>query len=141
MLTRILDIVARLVAGGAFIYAAVVKLQGPLQFASTVESYRLVPVALVPWIVTGLPWLELVVGVLLLVGWQKRLFATATASMLVVFIAAMAITYARGIEADCGCFGPGERISPLTILRDSLLLLPAIYLIVRPKPIATKSTD
>jgi hypothetical protein len=44
------------------------------------------------------------------------------------FIALLTITYLRGIDADCGCFGSGAKISPLTILRDSLMLLPALYL-------------
>jgi hypothetical protein len=55
MVARIPDTAARLVVGGAFIYASAVKLQGPLQFAATVESYRLACAPLVPWIVSGLP--------------------------------------------------------------------------------------
>ncbi len=133
MVLKILDIIARLIIGGAFIYAGVVKIQGPLQFAATLESYRLLPQVLVPWAVTILPRVEVALGAMVLVGWKRRYFGAAAAVLLVIFIGAMGITYARGIEADCGCFGPGDRISPLTLLRDTLFLVPALYLIFEPR--------
>jgi hypothetical protein len=40
----------------------------------------------------------------------------------------MSITYSRGIEANCGCFGFGERISPLTLARDAGFFILAAYL-------------
>jgi hypothetical protein len=49
-----------------------------------------------------------------------------------IFVVIMAVTYARGIEADCGCFGIGEPISPLTLLRDTLFIIPAAFLVAQP---------
>ena len=34
----------------------------------------------------------------------------------------MVRTYMAGLEINCGCFGPGERLGPLTLLRDGSLL-------------------
>ena len=42
----------------------------------------------------------------------------------------MGVTYARGIEADCGCFGLGEPITPATLTRDSLLFVLAVFLAI-----------
>lgn len=133
MTLRILNISARIVVAGAFIYAGIIKVQGQLQFAATIESYKLVPTAFIPWIVSFLPWFEIVLGAFLLVGWKSRWFGAVAALLLLSFIAAMGITYARGIEADCGCFGPGDRISPRTLLRDAMFLIPALFLVFQPR--------
>ncbi len=69
----------------------------------------------------------------MLIGWRLRWFAAATAGLLLVFISLLTVTYLRGIEADCGCFGPGDRISPLTIARDGSFLLPALFLAAEAK--------
>ncbi len=53
-------------------------------------------------------------------------------AFLAFFIGVMLVTYLRGIEADCGCFGIGERISPFTLVRDTLFILPALFLVVQP---------
>jgi hypothetical protein len=46
------------------------------------------------------------------------------------FLALMAISFARGVEAQCGCFGGGEPVSPWTLTRDSMMFLVAVYLTV-----------
>jgi uncharacterized membrane protein YphA (DoxX/SURF4 family) len=131
MIFRLLNIAARVLTGGAFLYAGITKIQAPLQFAATLEAYQLLPPALVVWVADTLPWFEVILGAALLVGWKARYIAWVAAVLLAGFIVAMAITYARGIEADCGCFGIGEKISPLTLLRDSLFMVPALYLILQ----------
>jgi hypothetical protein len=42
----------------------------------------------------------------------------------------MVRAYAKGETIDCGCFGPGEAISPATLLRDGSLLAGALFLLV-----------
>jgi uncharacterized membrane protein YphA (DoxX/SURF4 family) len=101
MAFRVVNLMARLVVGGAFIYSGILKAQGQLQLAATFDSHRLAPAILIPWIVSVLPWIEIAVGVLLLAGWKTRRVAAAAALLLSGFMAMMAITYARGIEADC----------------------------------------
>jgi hypothetical protein len=73
-------------------------------------------------------WLEIILGVFLLFGWQMRWWGLAASALMVFFIVLLAITYFRGIDANCGCFGTGDKISPLTMLRDSAFLLPALFL-------------
>ena len=104
-------------------------MQSTLQFAAVLSQYQLVPADLVLPLATYLPWAEIALGLFLLSGWKTRLAAWIAAALLFVFIIAMTVTYFRGIEADCGCFGIGEKISPGTIGRDALMLLPALFLI------------
>jgi uncharacterized membrane protein YphA (DoxX/SURF4 family) len=112
-----------------FLYSGYSKMQSTLQFAAVLAQYQLVPTDLILPLATYLPWAEIALGLFLLTGWKTRLAAAAAAALLSVFIAAMAVTYFRGIEADCGCFGIGEKISLRTIGRDALLLLPAAFLL------------
>jgi uncharacterized membrane protein YphA (DoxX/SURF4 family) len=132
MILRILHWGSRCVLAGLFIYSGYIKLQAPLQFAATIASYDLLPLSMAIPLARYLPWVEVVLGALLLIGWKLRYVALGTAGLLVAFIAAMGITYFRGIEADCGCFGSGERISLLTLGRDALILLPALFLAWKP---------
>jgi uncharacterized membrane protein YphA (DoxX/SURF4 family) len=78
----------------------------------------------------ALPWLELVLGVLLLAGLQLRLTAVATATLLAGFYAAMIYAYSAGSGIDCGCFGVGEAVSARTLVRDGALLAAAVALVI-----------
>lgn len=128
MALRVLGWICRLALGGLFLVAGYTKVQNPFLFEMAVDAYQLLP----PWAVVTtartLPWLELALGVLLIVGWKLRYFATAAALLLGFFVITMAITYSRGVEANCGCFGFGEPISPKTLARDTLLLAFAVFL-------------
>jgi uncharacterized membrane protein YphA (DoxX/SURF4 family) len=122
----------RLFLAAMFIYAGYTKLDNELQFAAAVEAYKLLAAGQVMWVVYVLPRFEILLGIALLVGPWIRYSAAFTAAFLGFFILVMLVTYLRGIEADCGCFGIGERISPRTLLRDSLFTLPAVFLAVQP---------
>lgn len=143
---RILHWVSRCSLGAIFIYSGYVKcgavsfsgshliqFEVPLQFASAIDGYRLVPPDLVFPLATYLPWFEIALGIFLLIGWKIRYSAMVTAALLLSFMTVLTITYARGIEASCGCFSMDDPISPLTIARDSLILIPALFLIFEPR--------
>ncbi len=132
MIWRILHWACRLFLGGIFIYAGYTKMENPLQFAAAVEAYQLLPPHLVIWVVKILPWFEIVLGAALAVGFAIRYTAAVAGGFLAFFVGVMFVTYLRGIEADCGCFGVGERISPFTLARDALFILPALFLIIQP---------
>ena len=55
LLTRFLSFILRLVVGGIFVYAGVVKIFDPAQFANDVANYRLLPSALVNFVAITLP--------------------------------------------------------------------------------------
>ena len=75
-----------------------------------------------------LPWFELAIGVLLIAGIFLRSAAVATSLLLAVFFGLMVRAYAKGMEINCGCFGPGEVISWKTLLRDGSLLAASVAL-------------
>ncbi len=119
---------SRLGLAGIFIYSGYTKLESPLQFAADLMGYQLLPANLIYPVAEYFPWLEIGLGFLLLLGWRVRYWGVCASGLILFFIALLAITYARGIDANCGCFGSGEKISLLTILRDSLFLIPALFL-------------
>lgn len=124
--------VLRVLLGAVFVYAAWLKLREPWAlFAITIDSYQVLPSWAVELGARGLPWFELLLGVLLIVGVWRRLSTTTTSLLLCVFFALMIRAMIKGMEIDCGCFGPGERISWLTLLRDGTLLTASLLLSVR----------
>ena len=121
----------RLLLGAVFLYAAYTKLrQSWLLFALSIDSYQLLPEWAVLTLARTLPWLELSLGMLLMLGW--RLTAVASIAMIVLagFFGVMLYSYARGAGIDCGCFGVGEALSARTLIRDGALLAAAIVLVV-----------
>jgi uncharacterized membrane protein YphA (DoxX/SURF4 family) len=119
---------SRILLGGIFLYTGYIKLESPLQFAAILYGYMLFPDSLIVPITYYFPWVEIALGILLLVGWEIRYVSLGACGLLASFIAVLTITYFRGIDANCGCFSFDDRITPLTILRDGLIILPAIYL-------------
>ena len=131
MIVRRSIVVLRLLLGGVFLYAAWTKLRAsPLIFAMSVDSYQLLPEWGVLAVAYSLPWLELLIGVLLLAGLWLRYVAASASAILVMFFALMLRSYVQGQGIDCGCFGVGEAISPKTLLRDGSLLAAAVLLTI-----------
>jgi putative oxidoreductase len=121
----------RFILAGIFIYSGYIKVESRLLFEAVLYRYALFPNQYVPIVAQYFPWFEIALGLLLLIGfrWKIRCLAGASTVLLLFFIVILATTYLRGIEADCGCFSFEDRISPKTIARDSLMLIPALYLL------------
>ena len=125
MIARIL----RFILGAVFLYAAYTKLSQPLSlFALSIDSYQLLPDYAVFAVAYTLPYLELALGLLLVIGWGLPWVATAAATILSVFFILMLRSYGMGLTIDCGCFGAGEALSVKTLIRDGVLLASAILL-------------
>ncbi len=122
-LVRIAAIAIRIALGAIFIYAGYVKLKDPWElFALAVSSYNLLPLKMVEFVARTLPWAEVVIGLMLIVGFQLRIAATACSLLLLVFFSLIVRAYAKGMEISCGCFGNNEAISWRTLLRDGSML-------------------
>jgi len=125
---------ARILLGGVFVVAGVLKVPDPAAAVRAVRAYRLLAEPLVAPVAFGLPVIEIAVGLALLAGVFVRTAAIASAVLLVVFIAAVGSAWARGLQIDCGCFGNGGQVAagetayPLEVLRDLGLLLVALTL-------------
>ena len=128
----LVDAAFRVVLGTVFIYAALSKLQDPAIFASAVAGYRMLPDPLVAAVAILLPPAELVAGAALILSKWQREAALIILGMLAVFLAGLVQAKVRGLDIGCGCFGAdeGETVGD-AIVRDILLLAPAVWLVVR----------
>jgi putative oxidoreductase len=113
----------RVVLGGLFIYAGVVKVGHPLDFAQDIRNYRLVGQSLSFVAAVVLPWLEILAGAFLIAGIWMRGAALVITGLLVFFIVLTLVTMARGLDIDCGCFGPVDRKSGWSVVFEDLGML------------------
>jgi uncharacterized membrane protein YphA (DoxX/SURF4 family) len=121
-------IVLRVILGAVFVYGGYVKLRDPWAlFAMGIDSYHLVPFQFVEPLARTLPWMEVAIGVLLMLGVWLRFSSTIVTLMLAVFFTAMVHAKLAGQQINCGCFGPGEPISKWTLLRDGSMLAASLF--------------
>lgn len=126
---------ARLVVGGVWLWAGLLKLPDPVASIESVRAYELLPASLVEPVGYTLPALEVVLGLALVAGALVRGAGVLSALLLVAFIVGIASVWARGIEINCGCFGdggakPGATSSyPWEIARDVALLAASLFLV------------
>jgi putative oxidoreductase len=145
MILRILHWLSRCILAGIFFYTGYIKLDihfnnghinidPSLQFDAVISGYKLFPEAFHPLIVNYFPWVEITLALFLVIGWKKivHYIAGAATGLILFFIVILTITYARGIDANCGCFSLNDRISLKTIARDSIIIIPALYLLTEP---------
>lgn len=130
---------ARLGLAAVWLVSGGLKVLDPEQTYVAVQAYDVLPPGIVGLVAAALPFVELTLGALLLVGLGTRPAAVASLVLLVVFMAGVAQAWARGLSIDCGCFGeggavdPGQTRYPQEIARDIGFAVLAIWLIVRPR--------
>jgi len=97
---------SRIVLGGVFLVAGASKIPNPGALAAAIRSYGL---GLPEWFVSlsahALPYLEVLLGLYVLVGLFTRFSAWATNALVIIFLLALVQGALRGLEVDCGCFG------------------------------------
>jgi uncharacterized membrane protein YphA (DoxX/SURF4 family) len=111
----------------------------PARRVISVWAYQLLPETAVHAVAWGLPFLELTLAALLVLGVGTRPAAIAAGVLLVFYVVAIASAWARGLRIDCGCFSAGGYDPAASgaryaaeILRDLGLLLAAGLLVWRP---------
>ncbi|MEI7589981.1 MAG: MauE/DoxX family redox-associated membrane protein [Deltaproteobacteria bacterium] len=122
----------RMTIGFIFIYAGAIKIYDPAGFAQMLNNYDLLPYAIVNTCAIIMPWLEMVLGILLVFGIWFDGCAILSLLFFCVFASAITISIIRGIDVDCGCFSTqvgGSPVSWLTLMRDFLLILAGIYMV------------
>jgi uncharacterized membrane protein YphA (DoxX/SURF4 family) len=132
------SLAARLLLGGVMLVAGALKVTDPEAATQAVRAYELLPQGFDGVVGLLLPFLEIGIGLLLIVGYGVRAAAVAAGVFMVVFIAAVSSAWARGLAIDCGCFGGGGQVAPgdtkylQEILRDVGLLVVAGWLFLNP---------
>jgi uncharacterized membrane protein YphA (DoxX/SURF4 family) len=135
-----LGLLLRLTLAGVWIVAGASKVGDLAGSGRAVAAYRLMPVDAARIVGAALPFMELALGVLLLIGLATRLAASVSAGLLTVYIVGIASAWARGLSIDCGCFGGGGELAAgqrpnyaPDIARDVALLAAAAFLVVWPR--------
>ncbi len=88
---------------------AALKIGHAPALAGAIAGFRLLPPASIPALAVVLPPFEILVGLYLIAGLLTRIAGGVAAGMFVLYAVAIASAVVRGIPANCGCFGPGER--------------------------------
>ena len=125
---------ARWYLGVLFVGACLHKIAEPASFALDIATYDILPLVAVNLVAIVLPWIELYAGAMLIAGWRVRASSLIVAAMMLVFLAALWIALARGLDMSCGCFASQgaeeDPISRVTVLRDIVWLGLALFVVV-----------
>jgi putative oxidoreductase len=126
---RIVD----LIVGGIFVYAGVVKVLDPVQFANDIDNYKTLPWFVSVRLAVYLPWLEIFCGLALIFRFLYRGGLLILTALILVFIGATIAAKARGLDITCGCFGHASKNWNFTshLLLDLLILAAALVLFSR----------
>ncbi|MFO8010262.1 MAG: MauE/DoxX family redox-associated membrane protein [Dehalococcoidia bacterium] len=122
----------RLFVGGTFLFSAVSKLPHHTEFEGIVKDYELLPDALATAYANALPWVELFVGVYLVLGILVRPAAVVTLLMGVSFMIANISAMLRGDEHCGNCFGDVWTLAPWQSLTFDIFLLAAAVALLLP---------
>jgi uncharacterized membrane protein YphA (DoxX/SURF4 family) len=132
--------IARLGLAAVFLTAGGLKVSDLAASGRAVNAYRLMSFDAAKVVGAIQPFLEIAVGLLLLIGLAVRLSAAVAALLLVIFIAGIVSAWARGLRIDCGCFSKGGDLTGgrtaeygLEILRDVGFAVLAGILLVKPR--------
>ena len=125
-LWRILDFAV----AGIFIYAGALKAIDPVQFASDIDNYKILPWPISVALAFYLPWLEIFCALGLMFRFLYRGALSILSASIVVFTLATIAAKVRGLDITCGCFGhasqhwsfPAHLASNLAILVALLAL-------------------
>ncbi|MFA4827605.1 MAG: MauE/DoxX family redox-associated membrane protein [Thermodesulfovibrionales bacterium] len=100
-----LSFIFRIIVGGIFLISGLAKISDPIRFILTLREFRLFPEIIIPFTAIYLPWLEFILGLLVLSGLLYRTSSLMLACLNFVFMLAILSVIVRGIDVDCGCFG------------------------------------
>ncbi len=133
--------VLRLALAVIFIYAGVVKLLGPKAFAQAIAQYDLVPEVLLPLIAIGLPALEVIAGLGLIL--EVRGSLTTITMLLLMFLVILGYAVWQNLDIDCGCFTVDELSAQHSVAtafwRDLLMSGTTLFLYWRRRNRASQS--
>lgn len=127
--------VIAIIIGGLFIYAGVVKVIDPAEFARDIDNYKMVPWQLSVWMGLYLPWLEIFCGLALIARVLYRGSVFVLSALMAFFIVITIIAKMRGLDISCGCFGHASKyLSFAWHLALDFLLLGGLALLWKSSP-------
>lgn len=134
----IISALARFGMAAVWIFAGVQKIDERMEMTQAIEAYGIFSPEWSGYVAYLIGPLELMGGVLLLLGLFLRESSAVAAVVLVLFMTGIAQAWARGLVIDCGCFGYNSADASqgmnyaLTLLRDAAFLFLTAWTIWRP---------
>ena len=126
-------LITRILLGLIFIIASIDKIIDPAGFARDISNYHFVPFGFENIIAIILPWLELFIGLGLILGVMVDGASVISGILLILFIILIFQATIRGFNIDCGCgLKEGEIVGWRKIFED-LIFLAGAYFIWRRK--------
>ncbi|MEP7145841.1 MAG: MauE/DoxX family redox-associated membrane protein [bacterium] len=142
---KYLLIALRIIVGGVFIYASLGKLMDQEEFSKAIFNYKFLPDIFINIFAIVIPYLELISGILLVLGIFTRGSSFTFLVLLIIFIIALIQAYARGLDISCGCFSletVGQKSDILLRIIEDLLLLAATTIIfIKSNNLNSKETN
>jgi uncharacterized membrane protein YphA (DoxX/SURF4 family) len=147
-LRRVVIWIGRLVLGGIFLYAGYSKVFLPNahlwpffvlkfsiamnleNFAQSVNAFKLLSPAGVSFVAHTLPFAEIALGLLVLIGWRLRIWASVLTLIMLGFFVVVTRAYLLHMNINCGCFATPEPIDLKKVLEDAALSVLAVTMTV-----------
>lgn len=138
-LRRAIIWIGRLLLGAIFVYAGISKVFFPnthlwpmfvlkfsvsinlSTFAQQVDAYKLLSPPAVSFVAHTLPFAEILLGSLLLIGWRLQIWASLVTLIMIGFLTVVTRAYLLHMDINCGCFATYEPISLKKIFEDGAL--------------------
>ena len=113
----------RFLSAGTLLIAGIAKVRsGQNSFLSAILGFDLVPEGFAKLLSRWLPWLEILTGSFLLVGFMSQEAALVAFGLYLVFSLVIAISLVRGRDNDCGCFGKLTPVQWRLVYRNVFLM-------------------
>ena len=132
-LVRYLIVITRIILGAVFLWASLGKILDPADFARSISNFHIVPFGIENIVALILPWLELFIGMGLILGIMVDGSVQISAILLIMFILMIGQAMLRGFNIECGCgLKEGEMIGLNKIL-ENLVFLGGAYIVMQRK--------
>lgn len=121
----ILILIIRIFIGILFIFYGISKVADPSHFANEIGNYNMLPDLVIQLMALIIPWIELIVGMLLIFGINQNENGLIATGLLIIFTLAVAIAFSRGLDISCGCSGSdaGQKVGWLKIFENIGLII------------------
>lgn len=138
-----LGTLVRLGLAAVWLVAGIPKLFDLNQNYIAVKGYELLPDGVASVVASGQPFVEIALGLLLVLGIGTRLVGAISILLFAIYIAGIISVWARGIAIDCGCFSSGGAVAfnqthyGWDIARDVGFIVLGAWLTWRPRSLAS----
>jgi putative oxidoreductase len=116
----------KVLLGALFLLSSISKIQNPAKFMDAIEAYKLLPAVMIHPMAIIIPWLQIICGLFFIFDIYAQSTAFILSGLLVVYTAAIAQAFARGMSMDCGCFdlieSMEDKVGWKSIIRDLIFL-------------------